>query len=475
MVAIAERGVRSKNDAERGRRGDTETPAPVAASPHRRVSASGFQPPTSDLRPVNPQPSSDPMPWPPYDAPTLRSEAARIRQSLADDDRRLAELAHFRDDLRRELDRLRDESNCTLAMRSAARRESLFAVQGWMPATRSGQLDSQLQARGVEAAIQIGEPADDDSPPTLVEPPAWAKPIEGLFGMLGTVPGYREFDVSTPFMIALPIFAAMLFADGGYGLALMLGSLLFYGKMSAVLGRNFTRLLIVIGAAATLFGFLCGSFFGFLIYRPPYPVDLTVEARELGMQVSFLLGAIHLSLAQLWQAVRLYPHLKFLNKVGWALFVWGMLGVVFYFVLKAEFGWNTAWPHLLIAGAILALLFDSPQANPLMRLVYGVANFPLSMLSAFSDVISYVRLMAVGLAGSVLAVSFNQMASDVGFLPAAALVWVLGHGLNIGLCMIALFAHGVRLNMLEFSNNLGMQWTGHVYAPFTRKAIEENA
>ena len=54
-------------------------------------------------------------------------------------------------------------------------------------------------------------------------------------------------------------------------------------------------------------------------------------------------------------------------------------------------------------------------------------------------------------------------------------VWVLGHGLNIGLCMIALFAHGVRLNMLEFSNNLGMQWTGHVYAPFTRKAIQENA
>ena len=99
------------------------------------------------------------------------------------------------------------------------------------------------------------------------------------------------------------------------------------------------------------------------------------------------------------------------------------------------------------------------------------------MLAAFSDVISYVRLMAVGLAGSVLAVSFNQMAGDVmaagaGYLPAAVAVWVLGHGLNIGLCMIALFAHGVRLNMLEFSNNLGMQWTGHVYAPFTRKAVE---
>lgn len=96
----------------------------------------------------------------------------------------------------------------------------------------------------------------------------------------------------------------------------------------------------------------------------------------------------------------------------------------------------------------------------------GLAQFPLSMLSAFSDVISYVRLMAVGLASSVLAVSFNQMALDAGFLSLTILVLVLGHALNIGLAMIAMFAHGVRLNMLEFGSNLGMQWTGYPYRPF---------
>jgi len=75
--------------------------------------------------------------------------------------------------------------------------------------------------------------------------------------------------------------------------------------------------------------------------------------------------------------------------------------------------------------------------------------------------------MAVGLASSVLAVSFNEMALEAGFLPVTILVLVLGHGLNIGLAMIAMFAHGVRLNMLEFCNNLGMEWAGYPYKPFS--------
>lgn len=105
-------------------------------------------------------------------------------------------------------------------------------------------------------------------------------------------------------------------------------------------------------------------------------------------------------------------------------------------------------------------------------LALGTVSFPLAMLSAFSDVISYVRLMAVGLASSVLAKSFNELATGIDFVPATILILIFGHSLNIGLALIALFAHGVRLNMLEFSNNLGMQWGGHPYAPFT---IKKNA
>jgi V/A-type H+-transporting ATPase subunit I len=286
--------------------------------------------------------------------------------------------------------------------------------------------------------------------------------------MLGTVAGYREFDVSIPFMLALPIFAAMLIGDGGYGAVLFIGLLLGYKKASSALGPNFTQLLIMVGAVSLLWGFLCGSFFGFVLYKPPIPVNMTDQSRFMLMQISFIMGAIHLSIAQLWQAFKIFPDLRFLNKVGWAIFVWGMLGVVQMFVLSAEMTWSTPWPYLLIAGTVLAILFNSPSKNIFKMVLLGVANYPLSMLGAFSDIISYVRLMAVGLASSVLASSFNDLALNSGSWLIAAPTLIFGHSLNLGLAMIALFAHGVRLNMLEFSNNLGMQWIGYSYKPFSK-------
>jgi V/A-type H+-transporting ATPase subunit I len=150
-----------------------------------------------------------------------------------------------------------------------------------------------------------------------------------------------------------------------------------------------------------------------------------------------------------------------------------MLGVVQMFVLKMAVGWDTPWPHFLVVGAALAILFAEPSRNIGKMLLSGLAGFPLSMLSAFSDVISYVRLMAVGLASSVLGASFNSMAMELDSWALAALILVFGHSLNLGLAMIAMFAHGVRLNMLEFSNNLGMQWTGYQYNPFSQRTTQE--
>ncbi len=192
------------------------------------------------------------------------------------------------------------------------------------------------------------------------------------------------------------------------------------------------------------------------------------------MKISFAMGAIHLSIAQLWQAFALFPNPKYLNRVGWAIFVWGMFGVVRYFILSSPLDMSTPWPYCLIIGAVMTVLFASPSKNVIKTVALGLADFPLSMLSAFSDVISYVRLMAVGLASGVLASNFNDLASGTGSIIAMVIIMFLGHSLNLGLALIALFAHGVRLNMLEFSNNLGMQWTGYTYEPFAKQITQEN-
>ncbi len=413
------------------------------------------------------------VPLPSHDAFTLRAEAAALDVAHHEDLKRLHQLAGLAPQLRAELTRLREQADYTIASGGGVTSEDLFAMQGWLPAEAASDLHAQLARRGVSAAVQVLQPEPDQQPPTLTRVPAWARPIEALFKMLGTLPGYREFDVSIPFLLALPIFTALLISDGGYGALLLLGPLLAYRFVARKIGAQFTQLLMLIGAVSLLWGIVTGTFFGFTPYPPLIPVDLSEGSREIMMRISFTLGAVHLSLAQLWKSVHIWPNIRCLNGVGWALFIWGMYGVVNMFVLHGPLGWETPWPYFLLTGAVLAIVFASPSRNPARMLALGLAQFPLSMLSAFSDVISYVRLMAVGLASSVLAVSFNDMALNASSVWLTVAVLVLGHSLNMGLALIAMFAHGVRLNMLEFSGNLGMQWTGFPYQPFTRRSIQE--
>jgi V/A-type H+-transporting ATPase subunit I len=332
-------------------------------------------------------------------------------------------------------------------------------------------VDKRAMLHLIDAAVEISDPTDDDNPPSLVENPRWVRPIEGLFGILGTVSGYREAEVSISFMVALPIFAAMLIGDAGYGLILLLIIALQYKKTTRAMGKPLAHLVMVIAGATMIWGILTGSFFGFGFYKPIIPVEMTDESRALLMNISFVMGAIHLCVAHFWQAARMFPDLRFLNQVGWGICTVGMLGVVRMVVLDAPMGWNTPWPYLLLGGSGLAILFQEPSKNILKMVGLGIANFPFSFLSVFSDIISYVRLMAVGLAGTVLGASFNDLATGLGAWYLTVPVMVAGHALNLGLALIALFAHGVRLNMLEFSNNLGMQWTGYSYKPFSNNTM----
>jgi V/A-type H+-transporting ATPase subunit I len=410
------------------------------------------------------------MRLPSRDAATIRSEAKTVDQALHQDLERLHALAGMTSAMETQLWQLEQQAEQTVAELGAATDDALFAVQGWLPAENVKALDRRLAANDIPVLLEIMEPSEGEQPPTLVRPPIWARPIEGLFKILGTVPGYREFDVSTPFLIALPIFTAMLISDAGYGAVLLLGPALSYAWATRTFGKRFTQLLMLIGAISLIWGILTNAFFGLsLLPVTVIPIELTEASRQFMMRLSFLMGATHLSLAKLWQAVRYYPDLRWLNRFGWALFIWGMYGVVNMFVLQGPMTWQTPWPHLLLAGSTLAILFAKPSANYLKTLGTGLADFPLSMLSAFSDVISYVRLMAVGLASSVLAVSFNEMAFEIGIWPLTVLVLLVGHGLNIGLAMIAMFAHGVRLNMLEFCSNLDMEWAGYPYKPFANR------
>jgi V/A-type H+/Na+-transporting ATPase subunit I len=251
--------------------------------------------------------------------------------------------------------------------------------------------------------------------------------------------------------------------------------------MKAAGAKDLAHLIIVIGACSCLWGVLTCSIFGFSFTwlfgrsEPFIAVDMKKESMNFLMLLSIILGAVHLSLAHLWKAKAAFPKLTFLSEVGWVIWLWGIFGLVMFFLLKHPFGFHVFpyYPYLLIVGGAMAVLFSAPDRNPLKMIGLGLANFPLSAIGTFGDTVSYVRLMAIGLAGGVLAVTFDTMAQSLPW-PAMIPILIVSHAFAISLSIISLLAHGVRLNMLEFSNNLGMQWSGYAYEPFSRMKSQEN-
>jgi V/A-type H+-transporting ATPase subunit I len=142
---------------------------------------------------------------------------------------------------------------------------------------------------------------------------------------------------------------------------------------------------------------------------------------------------------------------------------------------------NHAFPPygagMLISGALMVIFFTEPIRNPLKVLVPRGLGFMMSLVNAFADVVSYIRLFAVGLATVAIADAFNEMATGVGFnnvftTMGAALILIIGHVLNMVLAGLAVLVHGIRLNVLEFSGHLNLEWSGRRYTPFRR--VEEN-
>ncbi len=460
------------------------------------------------------------IPPPAIDKATILEEAAQVAASLEKDAERLRTLAHLKDRIQAAQEDLERQVEYNTALGGALANGDLFAIQGWVPSSKADGLTTALARADFENAVFTCEPDEDEHPPTLIGYPGWAKPIRALFEILGTVPGYHELDLSAFFMIAMPIFAAILIGDGGYGLLFILAGLAFYRRAVDESSVTQARLLVVIGAATLLWGILTGSYFGLgpvdfckaggvwqgvgLTLNKFAVVGVEGEAlaaassagdldrlRELSkesmaalrlalMKLSFIIAVLHLVTARIREAIGLAPDQRALASIGWSVLLCGMFGVVWYLFFTSQEEDAVFSPVILVllgTGACAAILFSVPDRNPLKRLGLGFASFLLPFMSTFSDTMSYIRLMAVSLASVYIAQVFNMLGSQLAGAAtwlAGGVVVVFGHGLNIGLCLIAIFAHGVRLNMLEFSNNAGVEWSGYPFKPFADGKIKEN-
>ena len=376
------------------------------------------------------------------------------------------------------------------ALRSGmAAGEAVSWLAAWVPAKEERRL-SDLAAKEGWGLI-LDDPLDEEQPPTKIENPAIIRMIQPVFDFLGTVPNYREYDISGLFLLFFSIFFAMIFGDGGYGSILLLAGAALAVKSKAA-GKpvpDFIRLLIVLAATTVVWGALTMSWFGLPPERVPGALkSLSVywvsnANPDSGNNVKvfcFMLGLVHLCIAHLMNIRRDFPSLRFIGQLGQFAMVAGMFFVVLNLVISSTQHPIPTWSLIAIAGGFaLNFLFAnyedggnffSALGKSVLSSMANIVSVFLGVVNIFADIVSYIRLWAVGLAGLAISQTINNMAGPmfgkaIMFAAGIALL-VFGHGLNIIMSVLSVIVHGVRLNVLEFSGHLGMEWSGYKYEPF---------
>ncbi len=431
------------------------------------------------------------VPPPERDLDAIEKDITHVRGALADGARWLGELAGRADDLERAARETEERIAFLRALHGGLSGERLFGVQGWLPAARAEALGSQLGGAGLEAAVHV-RPADPgETPPTLVRYPRALRPIRALFDLLGVRPGYEEPDLSVFFMVAVSLFAGMLISDAGYGIVFLLASWYAQRRWHDTLDDDAVHLLMTFGAAALGWGAVTGAWFGVapsqmrsvggpvgvlggILDRVVLLRGTFQETTNTLIKFCFLLGSTHLILAHLRRVIVQLPAGSAFADLGWTGVLAAMLAVIWNLFFR-EAPLPNAIAHALFtagaAGFLLVAAFGAPARNPLVRRGKGIASALFPLIGAFGDTLSYIRLGAIGIAGSYLALATNTLAAqaaDAGTWLAGLPVLVVGHGLNMALALVAILAHGVRLNLLEFSGHAGLQWSGYPYRPFAR-------
>lgn len=405
-----------------------------------------------------------------------------IKQQIDRKERQLAEVEHFLEDQAENIAwlddyylLLKDRLGMQQAFEGMGDIEGkLKYLKGYIPCTTVD--DFVAVAESNHWGYHIADPEKPEDVPVYIKNPKWIGIINPVMKFIDIVPGYKEVDVSIYFLVAFALFFAMLVGDAGYGLIFLLVTFLLRKKLTG----QMQILIYVLSGATIIWGVLSGTYFGSeQLAALPFLNDLIIpEIASFGvdnisfmMHLSFLIGAVHLTIAHGIRVFQFINSIKALSEVGWIGLVWGLFLITEQLVLgKPMPDWGI-W--LFVGGAILVALFSVESKNFFKSMGVSLANLPLSLISGFSDIVSYVRLFAVGMATAAVAASFNNMILPEGTagmgiinLIMAAIALLLGHGLNIALALMAVMVHGIRLNMLEFAGHLGVQFSGEAYKPF---------
>ena len=366
---------------------------------------------------------------------------------------------------------------------------SLKILEGFCPIDQVPALQAMLKQQDIY--FQEEDPTAEDDTPIKLRNNKFTKLFESLTGMYGW-PNYGEFDptpVLAPFFL---LFFAMCMGDCGYGILLMIiGLLIAKKKLNIAMFEGLGPIITVLGLGTTVVGFFLGTFMGIDLYAASWVPEvlknvmikgnltLAGSSYDIQMVLALCIGVFHICLAMVVKAVCYTKQFGFKENIatwGWTLLIVGglIVAILGMTVLPAAvFKWT-----LIAVGVVSALgiyIFNTPGRNPLINIGAGLWDTYNMATGILGDVLSYIRLYALGLAGGMLGAAFNNLGQmvlgdtpNVGTWVGFLAIVIVGHVLNLAMSALGAFVHPLRLSFVEYFKNAGYEGKGKLYQPFKK-------
>jgi V/A-type H+-transporting ATPase subunit I len=340
--------------------------------------------------------------------------------------------------------------------------------------------------------LYIKEAAEqEDNPPIKLKNNWFSRQFEVFTEMYG-MPVYSEFDptpIVAPFYL---LFFAMCMGDAGYGLALLLaGIMLNKGWLKIDMFKGLGSIIALLGVGTFFVGIILGTFFGISLYDATWvpgwmkncmivgDIDIPgMGILNIQMILAMGIGIFHICIAMTVKAICYTKRFGIKENIatwGWLLLIVGGVILALMGIGKIISPEAMKWAVIAVGGisALGIYIFNTPGRNPLINIGAGLWDTYNMATGILGDVLSYLRLFALGLAGGMLGQAFNNLALSVkgeglvSWIPFI-LILVVGHIMNIMLSGLGAFVHPMRLTFMEYFKNAGYEGKGTAYNPLTK-------
>ncbi len=347
---------------------------------------------------------------------------------------------------------------------------ALMQLEGFVPQPRVEEIEAFLNDTGV---VHLSDQAQvDDKPPILLKNNAFARLFEPI-GKLFELPAYVELDITPFFAPFFMLFFGFCLGDAGYGLLLALGATLAKPKLKKEF-RPYLSLVQFLGLGTMLMGSLTGTLFGAKMSEVDWPLISNLQKMMLSddqmFKLALALGFVQIIFGMILKGINETIQSGFrysFSTWGWIIVI---LSSATMYAADALFG-----PlHIALLGVsgLGIFVFNHPKRNVLVNVGAGLWDTYNMVTGFLGDILSYIRLFALGLAGGILGFVFNKLAFDLspdipvlGFI-VTGVILIIGHSLNIFMSALGAFVHPMRLTFVEFYKNSGFMGGGKAYSPF---------